>query len=77
MDFILSYNNREGVMVFPVVPNEAIVLSRAQANQTFESVNGEMQALGALGLATFELEGIFPLHEYRFLRPGSTTDGWS
>lgn len=77
MDFILSYNNREGVMVFPVVPNEAIVLQRGQKNETFDSVSGEMQALGALGLASFELEGIFPLHEYRFMRPGSSTDGWS
>lgn len=77
MDFILSYNNREGVMVFPVVPNEAIVLQRAQKNETFDSVSGEMQALGTLGLAAFELEGIFPLHEYRFLRPGSSADGWS
>ena len=77
MDFILSYNNREGVMVFPVVPNEAIVLQRAQKNETFDSVSGEMQALGTLGLASFEIESIFPLHEYRFLRPGSSTDGWS
>ena len=64
-------------MVFPVVPNEAIVLQRGQKNETFDSVSGEMQALGALGLASFELEGIFPLHEYRFMRPGSSTDGWS
>ena len=77
MDFILSYNNREGVMVFPVVPNEAIVLQRTQKNETFDSVSGEMQALGPLNLASFELEGIFPLHEYRFLRPGSSADGWS
>ena len=70
MDFILSYNNREGVMVFPVVPNEAITLSRSQKNETFDSVNGEMQAPGTLGLATFELESFVPTHDYSFIRPG-------
>lgn len=32
MDFILSYNNDEKVMTFPVVPNEGINLSRSQDN---------------------------------------------
>ena len=76
MDFILSYNNREGVMVFPVVPNEAITLSRSQKNETFDSVNGEMQALGTLGLATFELESFFPTHDYSFIRPGGKRPAW-
>ena len=76
MDFILSYNNREGVMVFPVVPNEAIVLQRDQKNETFDSVSGEMQALGTLGLASFELESFFPMHDYGFIRPGGYRPAW-
>ena len=76
MDFILSYNNREGVMVFPVVPNAAITLNRAQKNETFDSVSGEMQALGTLGLATFELESFFPTHDYSFIRPGGKRPAW-
>lgn len=76
MDFILSYNNREGVMVFPVVPNEAIVLQRGQKNETFDSVSGEMQALGPLNLATFELESFFPTHDYDFIRPGGKRPAW-
>lgn len=76
MDFILSYNNREGVMVFPVVPNEAIVLQRGQKNETFDSVSGEMQALGPLNLATFELESFFPTHDYPFIRPGGKRPAW-
>ena len=76
MDFILSWNNREGVLIFPVVPNEAIVLQRAQKNETFDSVSGEMQALGTLGLATFELESFFPTHDYPFIRPGGKRPAW-
>ena len=76
MDFILSYNNREGVMVFPVVPNEAIVLQRGQKNETFDSVSGEMQALGTMGLASFELESFFPTHDYDFIRPGGKRPAW-
>ena len=63
-------------MVFPVVPNEAIVLQRSQGNQTFESVSGEMQALGPLNLATFELESFFPTHDYAFIRPGGYRPAW-
>lgn len=76
MDFILSYNNREGVMVFPVVPNEAIVLQRTQKNETFDSVSGEMQALGTLRLAAFELASFFPTHDYPFIRPGGKRPAW-
>ena len=77
MDFILSYNNREGVMVFPVVPNDSLVWSREQKNETFDSVTGEMQALGPLNLGSTEISSFFPLHSYSFIRPGATADGWS
>lgn len=80
MDFVLSYNNGEVVMVFPVIPNEAIRLERGQANQLFEGMNGEMQTLGAMTLATFDLEGFFPLKPIaggrNAARPGSTLEGW-
>lgn len=77
MDFILSYNNREGVMVFPVVPNDSLVWAREQKNETFDSVSGEMQALGPLNLGSAEISSFFPLHPYPFIRPGATSDGWS
>ena len=76
MDFILSYNNNEEVMTFPVVPNEGINLSRSQDNPLFQGVNHELQAIGNMKLATFELSSIFPLKEYPWIRPGATSDGW-
>lgn len=77
MDFILSYNNNEEVMTFPVVPNGGLSLARDQDNVTFDGVNHELQALGTMKLATFEISSIFPLHPYSWMRPGSSSDGWS
>ena len=77
MDFILSYNNNEEVMTFPVVPNEGIQLSRGQDNAKFDGINHELQAIGTMQLASFELSSIFPTKRYPWMRPGSTSDGWA
>lgn len=77
MDFILSYNNNELVMPFPVVPNGGIQVKRVQANQTFDGTNGQLQAIGTMELAEFELESIFPNRPYSWIRPGSVADGWA
>ena len=76
MDFTLSYNNKEEVLVFPVVPNAGIQLSRDQENQSFDGINHELQALGNMKLATFSITSFFPLKRYSFLRPYSSINGW-
>lgn len=76
MDFILSYNNNEGVMTFPVIPNGGISLARGQRNEVFDGVDHQLQSLGVPELATFGLSSIFPLHRYPWVRPGSWEDGW-
>lgn len=76
MDFILSFNNNEVVMTFPVIPSGGISLEVTQANQSFDSINGEMQALGKVNLATFTIESFFPLKPYPFIRPGGDINGW-
>lgn len=76
MDFTLSYNNKEEVLVFPVVPNGGIQLSRDQENQAFDGINHELQALGNMKLATFSITSFFPLKKYSFLRPYSSINGW-
>ena len=48
MDFILSYNNNEEVMTFPVVPNEGIQLSRGQDNTKFDGINHAAGVLRAV-----------------------------
>lgn len=77
MDFILSYNNNEVVMPFPVIPNSGIVMTRGQGNEVFEGVNYQLQSLGTMELRSFELSSIFPTREYSWARPGSSTDGWA
>lgn len=81
MDFILSFNNGywygSPQMVFPVVPNGGIQLERGQNNASFDGVNGEMLSIGEPNLATFSVESIFPLHDYKWRRPGSSADGWA
>lgn len=77
MEFILSYNNNEGIAVFPVITNGSVMLSRDQDNPTFEGQNGQIQALGTTNLASFTVESIFPLHRYPWSQPGSwQDDGW-
>lgn len=77
MEFILSYNNNEGVMVFPAINNGSVMLNRDQDNPTFDGMTGQLQALGNTNLASFTVEAIFPLHKYSWIQPGSwQDDGW-
>lgn len=76
MDIILSYNNNEVALVFPVVPNDMPEIVSPQANGSFESVNGEMNTIGPTGLRSLSIESIFPTHDYPWLRPNASSDGW-
>lgn len=75
MDIILSYNNNEVTMVFPVVPNNMPEIVCPQSNGSFDSTQGEMNAIGPIGLRSLSVESIFPTHNYPWLRPKSSADG--
>lgn len=75
MDFILSWNNHEGELVFPVVPTDGISLSGESDNSTFSTVNGELQLIGKKRLRRFEISSFFPMKPYQFARSGSLPDG--
>lgn len=81
MDFILSFNNgyANGTpqMIFPVIPNGAISFDRGQNVETFDGINGEMASIGTMNLGSFSIDSIFPNRNYSWMRPGSTSDGWS
>lgn len=77
MDFILSYNNNELVMPFPVIPNDGIQVTSGQSNEVFDGVNHQLQSLGTMGLRGFELSSVFPNKPYSWIRPGSVADGWA
>lgn len=76
MDVILSYNNNEVVMVFPVVPNDGIEINSPQSNGNFESTQGTMNTIGTMGLKTVSIHSIFPTRDYPWLRPNAMSDGW-
>lgn len=76
MDIMLSYNNNEVVMVLPVVENEGVDIDAPQTNGSFDSLNGEMNTIGMMGLRSCSIASIFPTHTYPWLRPHSTADGW-
>lgn len=79
MDFLLWYNNAQESLWFPVIPNEGIVLKYTHNNTVFEGVEGAIQAIGTPGLRTFELESIFPMKKYPFIRPKAALfaeNGW-
>jgi len=76
MRFTMSYNNGEETLVFPVLPNGSVNLSRDQNNVKTEGLTGEMQTIGTLGLASFEITSFFPMRSYPWAETGSVTDGW-
>ena len=72
-NIILSANNNEEVVIFPVVPE--IEVSKPQANETFETINsGTLNLIGDEGLRTFSITSIFPAHNYRWLKKGSVAE---
>ena len=73
MDIILSVNNREEVLVLPVLPPEFTV-SNPQANETFETVTqGQLKLIGKTSLKSISWSSFFPARDYPFLRDRSNT----
>ena len=68
MDIYLSYNNREEIIILPVLPAKFEV-NKPQNNDTFESISlGELKLIGLRGLKSISFESFFPIRDYPFLR---------
>lgn len=75
MDIYLSVNNRETVMILPVIPSE-FTITKPQNTETFETVSkGELQLIGVPKLKGITIETFFPIRDYPFLRDRSMK-GW-
>ena len=73
MDIILSVNNREEVLVLPVLPPEFTV-SKPQANEVFETVtSGQLKLIGNSALKSISWNSFFPVRDYPFLHDRSNT----
>ena len=76
MDIIVSANNNEEILVFPVIPSD-IPIESSQNNEAFETINaGPLNIIGDVGLLTVSLSSIFPVHNYKWIKPGSSSNGW-
>lgn len=68
MDIFLSINNREQVIMLPVIPKEFLIKSPYK-NEGFESVSqGELKLIGLRGLKSMTISSFFPQQEYPFTR---------
>lgn len=70
MDFYLSINNRERVILLPVNPPELTVGS-PQGNETYSTVNGELNLIGNIGLKTISFSSFFPMDERNYSKNNS------
>ena len=72
-NIVFSANNREEVMILPVVPE--IEMDKPQSNERFETINnGTLNLIGDEGLRTFSITSIFPSQKYPWLKPGSVAE---
>jgi hypothetical protein len=72
-NIVFSANNREEVMILPVVPE--IEVDKPQGNERFETINkGTLNLIGDEGLRTFSITSIFPSQKYIWLKPGSVAE---
>src|SRR5690625_261146 len=63
----LSINNNEEVIELPVIPQELMPDSPFN-NETFDTMQQELNLFGVRGLMTLELTSFFPVRDYPFLR---------
>ncbi|WP_099192228.1 phage portal protein [Tepidibacter mesophilus] len=77
MNIVMSYDNNNEIKVFPVVPDE-LGYEQPQNNEEFETVNaGILNLIGDMGLRTLSISSMFPTHDYKWLKVGSSSDGQS
>jgi hypothetical protein len=77
MDIVFSANNNEEIMILPVVPND-IPIQQGQENEQFQTMNnGTLNLIGELGLRSLSIQSFFPVHAYRWIKKGASSDGWS
>ncbi len=68
MEITFSANNREEIMVLPVMPND-IDIDRAQDNSTYDGLSFPLNMIGNLQLREFQIESIFPNKRYSWANP--------
>lgn len=71
MDITFSANNREEVVVLPVVPPE-IKIKIGQANEGYSGLSKNINLIGNVELRTVEISSIFVNRKYPWIRSKSS-----
>ncbi len=70
MNIVVSANNNENILIFPIVPKEP-QLQIPSNNEEFETINGKLNLIGNIGLKKISLSSIFPKNKEPWASPGS------
>lgn len=71
MNIVVSANNNDEVLVFPVIPRD-IPLKNPQENEEFKTINyGTLNLLGDMGLRTLNIDCVFPRDKMTWAKAGS------
>lgn len=78
INIVLKVDNIGDSIIFPVIPGDLPEVNSPQANDTFASVTGDINVIGAPKLRTLSLSSIFPVNKsYPFIRAqASYSNGW-
>ena len=71
MNIVVSANNNEEILVFPVVPSD-IPLKNPQNNEEFQTINnGTLSLIGDIGLRSLSISSIFLKEKKSWAKAGS------
>ncbi len=77
ISIFLSINNGEKTMQIPILPSEIDIPQTLMANETFSTVNGEIQLIGVSKLRKITITSFFPDNPYSFDKTGQAGfEGW-
>lgn len=76
MDIIISVNNNQKILIFPVVPPD-IAIEDPSENETFDTIqNGKLKIFGNNGLRRVGIDSFFPTKPYPWIKRGASSNGW-
>ena len=68
INIVLKVDNIGDSIIFPVIPGDLPEVNSPQANDTFASVTGDINVIGAPKLRTLSFSSIFPVSKnYSFI----------
>ncbi len=77
ISIFLSINNGEKTMQIPILPSEIDIPQTLMANETFQTISGEIQLIGVSKLRKITITSFFPDNPYSFDKTGQAGfEGW-